>query len=221
MNFKKMARDGAYSDSPYGNRIDGYKASTDGGRPDKNSGKARFLRDAASLLRQVGKFLKEKGLDQCEINTNPAGPACSGEVSTEYWSNNKPLQRVWVEIGTTVINFLSGREDNVCIMARSQPYGMQGRRAVRGISGENQWLSPGYDSRELAEQLLDIHTKKYREVRVCTRQAEPIVLPPPFVHNPEEERVLLEAYRRANKAMDEDAGLTEPMTVPEEQMELL
>jgi hypothetical protein len=221
MPYKKMARDGAYSDSPYGNRIDGYRACTDEGRSEKNSGKARFLRDAASMLRQVGQILKEKGLDQCEIKSNAAGPACSGEVYAEYWPNSQPLLRVWVEIGTVPLSMLSGREDSVCIMARTQRYGMEGKRAIRGISGENQWLSPGYDSRELAEQLLDIYNKKYLEVRICTRQAEPIVLPSPFVRNPQEEQVLLEAYRRANAAIEEDAGQPEPMTVPEGQIELL
>ncbi len=221
MGNKQMAGEGTYCDSPYGNRIDGYKSINETGKRDRKSGKERFLKDARLVLRQVADILKEKGLNQSEISKNPAGPACSGEVAAEFWKKSDPLKRVWVEIGTVPMQPLSGRKDGVCIMARKQPYRKDGKRLVRGQSGQNQWLSPGFNSRELAEKLLDIYAHEYRDVRICTQTAKPIVLPPPFVRNHKEEQALKQAYRRANQAMENDASLKEPMRVPKEQMALM
>ena len=222
MEYKQMAVDGTYSDSPHGkNEIDGYKNINEMGKRDRKSGKERFLKDARLVLRQVADILKEKCLDQSEISNNPAGPACSGEVTAEFWKSAEPLKRVWVEIGTIPLQMLSGRKDGVCVMARTQPYRMDGKRLVRGQSGQNQWVSSGFNSRELAEKLVDIYSHEYRDVRICTQTAAPIVLPPPFVRNKKEEIALQEAYRRANQAMENNAALKEPMRVPKEQMALL
>lgn len=178
--FKKLKRDGAYS-GDHG-LICGYSGLA---APRKE----QFLRDAATTLRQVGKRLSRHSLTEMEIRRNPAGVAVSGEVTAEYWRPDNPCRRVWVEIGTTCLASLSGRRDGISILARTQEYrgpAKPGQRQKKGRSplvrctpGPNQWLSPEFNSHEIADALLRIYNIELHTQNVAAHTATGGILPIP------------------------------------------
>jgi hypothetical protein len=221
MKNKKMAKDGTYSDSIYGKAIDGSNESDERGSPRRDSGKARFLRDAMAILRQTASLLSADGLECGKVSVNRAGSACSGEVSVEFWEKKNPLLRVFVQIGTMPIASLSGREDGVTIMSRVQAYRQEGGRLVRGQSDANQWLSPEMDSGQLVNKVFAILGRKPREVQVHPISEAPIVLPGPFVRSPEEATELVAAYQRAQRSLQAEQGERQTAALPAGQLGLL
>ena len=185
------------SDGGYGAVINGYGEHHTENR-DPQSGKEHFLRDAAGLLREVGKLLAARGLTEKEIRTNPAGPAVSGEVAAYYWKPGSPAHRVYCIIGACGV--FGGRKDGVSIMARTQtmreaPERYAGGRRKpaevwqMGMMGPNQWLSPALDSAEIAAELLKIFDPASSPalVQFRTRSSGVLPVPDPVVASPEDE----------------------------------
>ncbi len=148
MKNKRLKPDGAY-----GRDINGY---TDLAAAQK----AQFLRDAKVLLKEVGKWLAERGLTEMDVRVNPSGIAGSGDVYADYWQSDDPTRRAYVDISDSALGW--GRKDSLIVLARVQHY----RHAERGgarkpayrmaNSGPNQWLSANFDSQELADKLWQI-----------------------------------------------------------------
>jgi hypothetical protein len=212
-------------DAGYGAVINGYGEHYTENR-DPQSGKERFLRDAAALLRDVGKQLSTHGLTEKEIRTNPAGPAVSGEVSACFWKPDEPARRVYCIIGACGV--FGGRKDGVNIMARTQAMTKApgryaaGRRAAKamwqyGAMGPNQWLSPALDSAEIATELLKIFDPATLPVQVQfhTRLCDSFPVPDPVVASPEDElgwAVGMARCLQADRA-DATANLRAPTTL--------
>jgi hypothetical protein len=238
MNLASMAGDGSYSDSPYGgSRIDGYNLDNHGRFAGK-TGKGRFLKDAVILLGQVADILAEKGVNKSEIGSNPSGPACSGKVVAEFWRDDAPLRRIWVEIGTTSGTRVNEREDKVFLLVRAQPYWLQGDQPARAPSGCNRFLPPEIDSRSLADRILKMYEEEFgTDEFAFTEQIHRIyeeafgeeekglsernlmrLLPMEESRGVEPAR---EAYKQQNGFMQMDLNLKEPVFIPKEQMSLL
>lgn len=135
-----------------------------------NMGKEQFLRDAAALLRETAKHLAAHGLTQSNVCANRAGVAVSGEVSADY-RNPETLRGVWVQIGATCLTQLSGRKDGLSILARwrkytNQPARRKSRPVPQGNDGPNQWLSPEFNSLELARAILKIYDPDHTPIQV-------------------------------------------------------
>ena len=189
---KKLKADGGY-----GAVINGYGEHYMENR-DPQSGKERFLRDAAALLRNIGKCLAAHGLTEKEIHTNPAGPAVPGEVSACFWKPDDPAHRVYCIVGACGV--FGGRKDGVTIMARTQAMTKTperyagGRRAPKdawhfGVMGPNQWLSPALDAAEIAAELLKIFdpATSPADVQFHTRSKGTLPVPEPVVAFPQDE----------------------------------
>jgi hypothetical protein len=115
---------------------------------------------------------------------------------------------------------LSGRKDGVCIIARTkQEVGETGKK--RTVTGQNQWISPGYDSRELADQLWDIYSKNYQSVRVCSKAEGAMVLPNLTVKSEEEGIAAMVTYRAVTIAMNKDARTQMENAIQSEQLALI
>ena len=210
------------SDGGYGAVVNGYGEHYTENR-DPQSGKERFLRDAATLLREVGKQLAAYGLTEKEIRANPAGPAVSGEVLAYFWNPDTPARRVYCIIGACGV--FGGRKDGVSIMARTQT--MQkaseryagGRRKPAevwqmGMMGPNQWLSPTLDSAEIATELLKIFdpATSPAQVQFRTRSSGVLLVPDPVVASPEDELGWAVGMARCLQADRADA-MTDSQTV--------
>ena len=195
---KKLKPDGGYGAviHGYGRMVSIREHYTE--NRDPQSGKERFLRDAAALLREVGKLLGARGLTEKEFRTNPAGPAVSGEVSAYFWKPDNPAHRVYCIIGACGV--FGGRKDGVTIMARTQAMRKAperyagGRRKPTevwqmGMMGPNQWLSPALDSAEIAAQLMTIFDPATSPARVQfrTRSSGVLPVPDPVAASPEDE----------------------------------
>lgn len=204
--FKKLKRDGAYTGDH--DLICGYSNVA-------AQRKEQFLRDASALLREVGKHLAQHGLTEMEIRRNLAGVAVSGEVTAEYWQSGSPCRRVWVEIGATCLALLSGRKDGASILARVQEYREPteqdrrrlGRRhtkshpgLIRCTPGPNQWLSPEFDSRKLADTLLKIYGPGQSPQNVAAHTIANGVLPIPSPVVSDEDKAI--AWEMGHQAVE-------------------
>ncbi len=148
MKNRRLKPDGAY-----GRDVNGY---TDLAAEQK----AQFLKDGKALLKEVGKWLAERGLTEMNILVNPSGVAGSGDVYANYWQSDDLTRRAYVNISASALGW--GRKDGLIVLARVQYY----RHAERGgarkpayrmaNSGPNQWLSANFDSQELADKLWQI-----------------------------------------------------------------
>ncbi len=120
--------------------------------------KAEFLKDGKALLKEVGKWLAERGLTEMNVLVNPSGIAGSGDVYADYWRSDDPTRRVYANISDSALGW--GRTDALIVLARVQHYRLDGRArkpAYRmASSGPNQWLSATFDSKELADCLWQI-----------------------------------------------------------------
>jgi hypothetical protein len=216
---KKLEADGGY-----GAVVTGYGEHYMENR-DPQSGKERFLRDAAALLREIGKLLAAHGLTEKEIRTNPAGPAVSGEVSACFWKPDEPARRVYCIVGASGV--FGGRKDGVTIMARTQAMTKTpgryagGRRTPKevwhsGAMGPNQWLSPALDSAEIAAELLrifDLATSP-ASVQFHTRSKGTLPVPEPVVATPQDEIRWVTGMTLCLEADRADAAEHEPATLP-------
>ncbi len=198
MKHKKMKPDGCYSSDH--NLICAY---SDYG----HARKEQFLRDVAALLKETAKHLAphgpstlrlrsaqaslRTGLTQSDVHVNRAGIATSGEVCADYW-NPHTLRGVWVEIGSTSLTHLSGRQDGVSILARWRTYkaeparrGRRKQRLATKSDGPNQWLSPEFNSLELAQALLRIYDPERTppDVAAHTLSGGTMSIPSPLVSN--------------------------------------
>jgi hypothetical protein len=214
MKHKKMKPDGHYS--PDHKLICAY---SDYG----NVRKEHFLHDAAALLRETAKHLAPHGLSQADIRVNRAGSAVSGEVCADYW-NPDTLRGVWVEIGTTCLAHLSGRQDGVSILARWRTYkaepATRSRRKQRPAiksDGPNQWLSPEFNSLELAQALLKIYDPERTppDVAAHTLSGGTMAIPSPFVSNETEATTWFHDNRAVEAAFQADqVNAVEAVAVP-------
>lgn len=219
MNLASMAGDGSYSDSPYGgSRIDGYNLDNQGKLAGK-TGKGRFLKDAVILLGQVADILAEKGVNKSEIGSNPSGPACSGKVVAEFWRDDAPLRRIWVEIGTASGIRVNEREDKVFLLVRAQPYWLQGDQPARAPSGCNRFLPTETDSRSLAERILTMYEEEFGPDEKSFGRGSLRSVPP--IGETGDGKPEREAYKQQNGFMQMDLNLKEPVFIPKEQMSLL
>ena len=213
------------SDGGYGAVITGYGEHYMENR-DPQSGKERFLRDAAALLRDVGKQLAAHGLTEKEIHTNPAGPAVSGEVSAYFWKLDNPAHRVYCIIGACGV--FGGRKDGVTIMARTQAMTQAperyagGRRPPKavwryGAMGPNQWLSPALDSAEIAAELLKIFdpATSPADAQFHTRSKGTLPVPEPVVASPQDEIRWVMGMAQCLQADQADAAEHEPAALPQ------
>lgn len=190
-----------------------------------NMGKEQFLRDAAALLRDTAKHLAAHGLTQSAVCTNRAGVAVSGEVSADYW-NPEMLRGVWVQIGSTCLTQLSGRKDGLSILARwrkytNQPARRKSRPKPQGNDGPNQWLSPEFNSIELAQALLTIYNPDHTPVQVTahTLGQSPLPIPSPIVSDEMQAavwRTQLQTVRTAFLADQLNRATPTPLTLFDE-----
>ena len=140
--------------SRYG-QIDGYGADT-------QANKDQFLRDGRAYLKSVGEHLAAliPGL-QVELQVNKAGVAVSGEVFAYFTAPGG--HRLFVEVGTSALQSLSGRADFVTVLVQLRsPSAMKkygSRRQVKpGVCytiGANDWRDPNLPSDEMARQLFE------------------------------------------------------------------
>jgi hypothetical protein len=143
-NHKRLKRDGSY-----GVDINAY---SDAGAKRK----AQFLRDARALLRQVGQHLARVGMAGCDLRVNPGGIAVSGDVYADFWMPESPEKTIYCTISASACTFLGGRQDGLCIMARTHTRisHNNGRTWHVRHMGANNWVSPEVDSLSLAAYLL-------------------------------------------------------------------
>lgn len=150
MKNKQLKPDGAY-----GRDINGY---TDLAAAQK----AQFLKDGKALLKEVGKWLAERGLTEMNVLVNPSGVAGSGDVSASYWRSDDPTRRAYAHISDSALGW--GRTDALIVLARVETYHPDATRGLRKANsnsrriniGPNQWLSANFDSKELADKLWQI-----------------------------------------------------------------
>ena len=136
---KRLKPDGAY-----GRYLNGY---TDLAAEQK----AQFLKDGKALLKEVGKWLAERGLTEMNVLVNPSGVAGSGDVYANYWQPDDPTRRVQANISASALGW--GRTDALIVLARVETR----RLKSPGFNiGPNQWLSANFDSKELADKLWQI-----------------------------------------------------------------
>jgi hypothetical protein len=209
--FKRLAADGLYGDP-----ICGY---SDHGQVLKE----QFLRDARALLKQAGKILARIGWTECDIRVNPAGPAVSGDVHADFWKPDDPLNTVYCTISASCVAF-GGRKDGVLIMARKEKREVwkDGRHAPSNSKvsyrnvwmGINQWIDPGMNSQELADQLLKIAGLQEAEragmLAGCayhSHTAGSLSIPSAIIRNREEADALKEAYKAVITAAHADASV--------------
>ena len=141
--------------SRYG-QIDGYGVDT-------QANKDQFLRDGRAYLKSVGEHLATliPGL-QVELQVSKAGVAVSGEVYAYFTAPGG--NRLFVQVGTSAFQSLSGRADSVIVLAQLRsPRAIKSRRGSRGpikpevgySLGMNDWRNPNLPSDELAYQLFE------------------------------------------------------------------
>ncbi len=122
--------------------------------------KAQFLKDGKALLKEVGKWLAERGLTVMNVLVNPSGIAGSGDVYADHWRSDDPTRRVYANISASALGW--GRTDALIILARVQHYRYAERGGARkpayrmAGSGPNQWVSANFDSKELADCLWQV-----------------------------------------------------------------
>jgi len=143
-NYRRLQLDG-----DYGPDINAYS-------DESSRRKARFLSDARALLRQAGQHLARVGMTGCDLRVNPGGIAVSGDVYAAFWMPESPEKAIYCSIGASACRFLGGRQDGLCMMARTHlRVSHNGGRTwqVRHM-GANNWVSPELDSLSLAAYLL-------------------------------------------------------------------
>ncbi len=136
MKNRRLKPDGAY-----GRNVNGY---TDLAAEQK----AQFLKDGKALLKEVGRWLAERGLTEMNVLVNPSGVAGSGDVYANYWQSDDPTRRAYADISASAVGW--GRKDSLIVLARVET------RRVKSCGfdfGPNQWLSANFDSKELADCL--------------------------------------------------------------------
>lgn len=197
MKFKRLRSDGSYSSDH--NMICAYSAQG-------HERKEQFLREAAALLRETGRHLAQHGLTQAEVRINRAGMAVSGEVTADFW-NAEARRGVWVEISATCLTLLSGRQDGVSTLARWRTYkpepagrSRQWKRSSPQDEGPNQWLSPAFDSQQLAAALLKIYGPQGSpsDMAAHTLSGGTLPIPSPIVNSQAE----AEVWRHGNHAVE-------------------
>ena len=141
--------------SRYG-QIDGYGVDT-------QANKDQFLRDGRAYLKSVGDYLAAliPGL-QVELQVNKAGIAVSGEAIAYFTAPGG--HRLFVEVGTSALQSLSGRADFVTVLVQLRsPRAIKSRRGSRRqikpevsyTLGANDWRNPNLPSDEMAYQLFE------------------------------------------------------------------
>jgi hypothetical protein len=203
MKPKRLQQDGGYSSNH--NMICAYSAHG-------HERKEQFLRDAAALLRETGKHLARHSLTQSDVRINRAGMAVSGEVTADFW-NPEARRGVWVEISTTCLSLLSGRQDGVSILARWRTYkgdpigrSKHRKRSAHQAEGPNQWLSLEFDSQQLAAALLRIYDPQSSppSTTAHTLSCGTLPVPSPVVSNQAEAGAWLQGNRAVEAAFQAD-----------------
>ena len=128
--------------------------------------KEQFLRDGCAYLKDVGQRLKSFGLTHVEVHTHQAGIAVSGEVYACFFPEGGAGLGLFLCLEESAMYrpaWFRERGDRLTLMARWRNRELEGKgRKARfrtiGHDGPNQWLDPSLDSRELAEQLLNLFT---------------------------------------------------------------
>lgn len=208
MKNKRLKPDGAY-----GCNINGYSDVA-------AAQKSEFLRDAKTLLKEVGKHLTARGLTEMDVRVNPSGVAGSGDVYADYWQPDDPTRRAYVNISDSALGW--GRTDALIVLARVQHYRQDdnGRKPAYRManSGPNQWLSANLDSKELADRLWQIFdpATSPTEMRAFTAD-EAQVIPSPIVRNDDEAAAWADgmlSVQRAFAADNEEAIAVPSADVP-------